>query len=107
MHIQFQLCGLCILCLLIVFYKSHRNLPLYKEKLFYAVICLITISLLGDIASLFAIKYRFRLTPVIVKAVCKTYISLLVWGVWSALVYILADLMPQKNIKKLLFGCFW
>ena len=50
MHIQFQLCGLCILILLIIFYKSHTNLPLYKEKLFSAVIRVITISLLADIA---------------------------------------------------------
>ena len=71
MHIQFQLCGLCILILLIIFYKSHTNLPLYKEKLFSAVIRVITISLLADIASLFAIKYRFHLTPTIVHGVCK------------------------------------
>lgn len=104
MHIQFQLCGLCILILLIIFYKSHANLPLYKEKLFSAVIRVITISLLADIASLFAIKYRFRFTPTIVHGVCKLYIALLVWGVWSALVYILADMMPQPKHKK--FG-FW
>ena len=47
MHIQFQLCGLCILSLLIVFYKSHKNLMLYKEKLFFFVLCMITVSIMG------------------------------------------------------------
>lgn len=49
MNIQFQLCGLCILFLLILFYKSHMTLQLYKEKVFYAVLCIITISLIGDV----------------------------------------------------------
>ena len=30
MNIQFQICGLCILFLLIIFYKSHKTLKLYK-----------------------------------------------------------------------------
>ena len=38
MNIQFQICGLCILFLLIIFYKSHKNLELYKEKVFYSVL---------------------------------------------------------------------
>ncbi len=101
MHIQFQLCGLCILGLLIVFYKSHKNLKLYKEKLFFFVLCMITVSLIGDVASLFAIRYQLWLTPWFVKAVCKTYLVCLVCGSWSTLIYILADLLPQNKHKKI------
>ena len=101
MHIQFQLCGLCILGLLIVFYKSHKNLMLYKEKLFFFVLCMITVSLMGDVLSLFAIKYRSWLTPWFVKAVCKTYLVCLICGSWSTLIYILADLLPQNKHKKI------
>lgn len=99
MHIQFQLCGLCILGLLIVFYKSHKNLRLYKEKLFFFVLCMITVSLMGDVLSLFAIKYRSWLTPWFVNAVCKTYLVCLVCGSWSTLIYILADFLPQNKHK--------
>lgn len=101
MHIQFQLCGLCILGLLIVFYKSHKNLRLYKEKLFFFVLCMITVSLMGDVLSLFAIKYRSWLTPWFVKAVCKTYLVCLICGSWSTLIYILADFLPQNKHKKI------
>ena len=101
MHIQFQLCGLCILGLLIVFYKSHKNLKLYKEKLFFFVLCMITVSLIGDVASLFAIRYQLWLTPWFVKAVYKTYLVCLVCGSWSTLIYILADLLPQNKHKKI------
>lgn len=101
MHIQFQLCGLCILGLLIVFYKSHKNLKLYKEKLFFFVLCMITVSLIGDVASLFAIRYQLWLTPWFVKAVCKTYLVCLFCGSWSTLIYILADLLPQNKHKKI------
>ena len=101
MHIQFQLCGLCILGLVIVFYKSHKNLKLYKEKLFFFVLCMITVSLIGDVSSLFAIKYISLLTPWFVKAVCKIYLVCLVCGSWSALIYILADLLPQNKHKKI------
>ena len=101
MHIQFQLCGLCILGLLIVFYKSHKNLRLYKEKLFFFVLCMITVSPMGDVLSLFAIKYRSWLTPWFVKAVCKTYLVCLICGSWSTLIYILADFLPQNKHKKI------
>ena len=101
MHIQFQLCGLCILGLLIVFYISHKNLRLYKEKLFFFVLCMITVSLMGDVLSLFAIKYRSWLTPWFVKAVCKTYLVCLICGSWSTLIYILADFLPQNKHKKI------
>lgn len=47
MNIQFQICGLSILFLLILFYKSHKTLQLYKERVFYAVLRIITVSLMG------------------------------------------------------------
>ena len=60
-NIQFQLCGLLILILLIIFYKSHRTLQLYKEKVFYIAMCIITISLVMGILSLIFIYYRASL----------------------------------------------
>ena len=96
MNIQFQLCGLCILFLLIIFYKSHGTLQLYKEKVFYAVLCIITASLTGDILSLVAIEYRELLTPLLVKLICKTYVISLIWGSCSALIYVISDLLSGQ-----------
>lgn len=97
MNIQFQICGLTILILLFIFYKSHKTLKLYKEKVFYEVLCTIIISLLLDIASLFFIKYRSIIPIVLVKFICKSYIVSLLWGVKSALNYVLTDLFQQKK----------
>lgn len=97
MNIQFQICGLTILILLFIFYKSNKTLKLYKEKVFYEVLCTIIISLLLDIASLFFIKYRSIIPIVLVKFICKSYIVSLVWGVKSALNYVLTDLFQHKK----------
>ena len=101
MNIQFQICGLCILILLIIFYKSHMTLQLYKEKVFYAVLCIITISLTGDILSLVAIQYGHILPSLLVNFICKTYIITLIWGAWSALIYVITDLVSEKKHRKI------
>lgn len=97
MNIQVQLCGLSILVLLLIFYKSHNTLRLYKERVFYAVLCIITVSLSGDILSLIAIYFRNRLPSPLVTFVCKSYIITLIWGTWSALVYVLTDMVSEKQ----------
>ena len=100
MNIQFQICGLSILFLLIIFYKSHRTLQLYKEKVFFAVLCIITVSLLGDVLSLVAIHYRPCIPSILVEGVCKGYIVSLIWGAWSALIYVVTDILSEKEHLK-------
>lgn len=97
MNIQFQICGLAILFLLIIFYKSHKTLQLYKEKVFFVVLCLVTLSLTGDVLSLVAINFRQALPPLLVVLVCKSYVVALVWSAWSSLVYVCTDLMDEKK----------
>lgn len=95
MNIQFQLCGLCILLLLITFYKSHTTLQLYKEAVFSIVLCIITFSLTADVLSLVAIRYKTVLPGFFVDFVCKTYVISLVWGCWSALIYVITDMVSE------------
>ena len=97
MNIQVQICGLCILFLLILFYKSHETLRLYKEKLFFRVVCIITTSLFADVLSLVAIHYKEVLPSLLVNGICKFYLITLLWGVWSALVYVVSDLMKESR----------
>ena len=96
-NIQFQLCGLLILILLIIFYKSHRTLQLYKEKVFYIAMCIITISLVMGILSLIFIYYRASLPGFWVDMVCKSYIITLIWAACIALMYVVQ--MPVSIIK--------
>lgn len=100
MNIQIQLCGLFILVLLFIFYKSNRTLQLYKEKIFYQTMCLITISLCLDILSLVAIHFRQYLPELLVRFTCKAYIVSLIWGTWSALIYVFTDLYTEQKHKK-------
>ena len=101
MNIQFQLCGLSILILLIIFYNSHKTLHLYKERVFNAVLWIITISLSEDILSLVAIDYRDVLPVFLVELICKLYLCSLVLGAWSALVYVFTDVRSEKEHVRL------
>lgn len=101
MNIQLQICGLIVLFLLIIFYKSHSTLNLYKEKVFFAVLCIITVSLMGDVLSLVAIHYRQDIPSILVQGICKGYIISLVWGAWSALIYVITDLLTEREHRNL------
>ncbi len=105
MNIQMQLCGLLILLLLHIFYRSSKNLQLYTERIFYYTMCVATVSLCLDMLSLVVIRYRQQLPMVLVNGVCKVYIISLVWVTMSALKYVLTDLfseMLHKNKAKIL-----
>lgn len=99
MNIQIQLCGLVILILLHVFYKSNKSLQLYTERVFYDTMCIATISLLLDICSIIAIVFREALPMFLVNSVCKIYIISLVWLTMSAFRYVLTDLYSEMVHK--------
>ena len=101
MNIQIQLCGLCILVLLIIFLNSHRTLRLYKEKVFYFVLYTITTSLVLDMLSLIFIHFRHILPLYLVNFICKSYIITLIWGTCSALVYVITDLVSEVRHRRL------
>ena len=101
MNIQIQACGLFILILLLIFYKSHKTLKLYKEKVFYRVLCIIMISLSLDILSIVVIYYRQILLELFVKLTCKAYVVSLIWGAYSSFIYVFSDLLPEKKHRKL------
>ena len=97
MNIQIQLCGLFMLALLFIFYKSTKTLHLYKEKIFYRAMCIIIISLCLDILSLVSIFYRTHFPRLFVNFVCKAYLVTLIWGALTALIYSSADLFTRKK----------
>lgn len=101
MNIQIQLCGLCILVLLIIFLNSHRTLRLYKEKVFYLVLYTITSSLVLDMLSLIFIHFRYVLPLHLVNFICKSYIITLIWGTCSALIYVITDLVSEARHLRL------
>lgn len=105
MNIQVQLCGLVMLILLHIFYKSNKSLRLHTEKVFYSTMCVATVSLSLDICSIIVIAFRHNLPMILVNSVCKIYIASLVWLTMSAFKYVLTDLfseMVHKSKTKIL-----
>ena len=100
MNIQVQVCGLLVLLLLYVFYKSSKSLRLYSEKVFNIYLTVAIISLTMDILSIVAIEYRDKMSIWMVHGVCKGYIVSLIWLTMFALSYVLADLYSEQMHKK-------
>lgn len=106
MNIQIQLCGMLILVLLYIFYKSNKTLQLYTERVFHRTMCVAIISLFLDILSIVMIVNRQKIPLFFVNAICKFYIITLVWMTMMALDYVLTDLYSEtvhKRITKKIF----
>ena len=78
MNVKIQICGLLILTLLFIFYKSHKTLQLYKERVFCCVFTIVGISLSLDVLSLVALHHRELISELLLLFICKTYIVFLI-----------------------------
>jgi len=99
LNIQLQVCGLLMLLLLLIFYKSHKTLKLYTENVFFRTMFITFLTVTFDTLSVVGIYYSDSLPLVLVKAVCKTYLALLVWSAWGTLTYILLE-FSSKEIQR-------
>ncbi|MBO5178585.1 MAG: EAL domain-containing protein [Lachnospiraceae bacterium] len=102
MNIQMQICGMIILVVLAVFYKSNRTLKLYSEGIFFWVMIVATTSLSLDILSLIAIEYRQMLPLILVHLICKTYIISLIWVGMSGTFYVLTEVLSKTKHQLLI-----
>ena len=99
MNIQVQICGMVILIVLAVFYKSNKTLGLYAESIFFRVMIFAMVSLSLDILSLVVIEYRQSLPILLVNFVCKTYIISLIWVGMMGTIYVLTDILSERKHK--------
>ena len=104
MNIQMQICGMIILIVLAVFYKSNKTLRLYSESIFFKVMLFALASLSLDILSLVVIEYRNTLPLLLVNLVCKTYIISLIWVGMLGTIYVLTDILPEAKHRKVILG---
>lgn len=105
MNIKMQICGMIILIVLLVFYRSNRTLRLYSEKVFMRAMMVAMASLSLDILSLIAIDYRHALSAMLVDFVCKTYVISLIWVGMAGTIYVLTDVLneeKQRNVNTIL-----
>ena len=101
MNIQMQICGMIILIVLTVFYKSNRTLKLHTEKFFMRAMMVAITSLSLDIMSLVFIEYRQILPITLVEFVCKTYIISLIWVGMAGTIYVLTDALAEDKLRRI------
>ena len=101
MNIQVQICGLVVVVLLYVFYLSQRTLKLFRERLFINVMRSAIMALCFDILSIVGIHYRDALPTVLVHLLCKAYLLAILASNFSALFYLLPDIMERDPLHKL------
>lgn len=100
MNVECQFCGLVICILLWVLYSTKKQLNLYGAQLFKNMLLFATFLLSMDIASIICITYQNNLPDLFVIGVCKTYIVLLVFEVCTALLYLLYDVLGERNHRR-------
>ncbi len=100
MNISIQVYGLLVLILLYVFYKSHKTLGLYTEKVFCMAMYFTVISLSLDTLSVIFIHFMDYLPLTLVRIVCRLYVISLVWEAIFALGYVLTDVFPEKKHRR-------
>ncbi len=106
MNIQMQICGMIILIVLAVFYKSNKTLQLYTESIFFRVMIFAMVSLSLDILSLVLIEYRASLPEFLVLFVCKTYIISLIWVGMMGTIYVLTEIFPEEKHRSVIKKMF-
>ncbi|MGN0507073.1 MAG: EAL domain-containing protein [Lachnospiraceae bacterium] len=107
MNIQLQACGMLMLLLLYIFYRSHKKLGLYTEKIFCRTVQLTLLNLALDILSVILIASRDVLPTVLVNSECKLYIASLIWVSMSARCYVLIDALPRERHQRMMKKAVW
>lgn len=92
MNIQMQMGGVCILMLLLYFYKRQGTLGLYLGRIFLRTVYITLVCLVLDILSIVLIVWQDVAPLWLVKAECKTYLVSLVATGYMALIYANADI---------------
>lgn len=92
MNIQMQTGGVCILLLLLYFYKRQGTPGLYLGRIFLRTVYITLVCLVLDILSIVLIVSQDAVPLWLVKAECKTYLVSLVATGYMALIYANADI---------------
>ena len=102
MNIEFQVCGLILTTLLLVFYTSHKKLGLYSEQVFFRMLLMSMLLLVLDIASVIAIACMNVWPMSLVYFICKAYVASIVLISGSVLSYLVVDVLQETRHRKFL-----
>ncbi len=105
-NIQFQVCGLVIILVLMILYVRKAILWFNTQRMFRNMFCSLFLCLSFDILSLLAIYGKTDLPGSFVTAVCKIYLATLVCVALSGFLYVYVDL--EKRQHRMVKGiCFY
>nr|MCR5311860.1 hypothetical protein [Lachnospiraceae bacterium] len=77
-NLQFQFAGFILMLLVAGMCLAQRRLNFAAERAFIKLLLAVTVSILFDILSIFAINYRDTIGPVACEIVCKSYLFTIV-----------------------------
>ncbi|MDD6156104.1 MAG: hypothetical protein PUB52_03735, partial [Lachnospiraceae bacterium] len=100
MYIQTQLCSLAIMAFLVFFFKRHKRVGLFSERVFWITLLVTIVSVSLDFLSLVVISKIGSIPQFLVDLVCKLYLCSLVCVGFSALCYAATDLFPLRQYMK-------
>ncbi len=101
MNIISQICGLSVLCVLLIGYFHQKRIGLHSERVFFFVLMTSFLCVLLDMFSLIAIYHREYMPLLLLKFICKSYIVSLVLVGFAALCYIINDIYDEKKFHKM------
>lgn len=104
MHIQNQFCSMAIMIILLYLFLRQKRIGLYTEWVFLRTLTVTMISVTLDISSIIAINYRDSITPLLLDAICKSYLVSIVWVGAMALDYVITDLCSEQKYRRILRG---
>lgn len=100
MNIQMQMGGVCILLLLLYFYKRQKTIGLFTGKIFLRALYVTLTCLVLDIVSIVLIVNQDKVPLWLVEAECKTYLVSLIATGFMALIYANADIRHLARVDK-------
>lgn len=99
-NIQFQLCGLIMVFMVMYFYFSNKTLKLSSEKAYSYLLLTVAICLSLDILSVVVLNHKEKLPTLLTDAIAKAYTLSICIVAFSTRVYVCASIYGKKLSRK-------
>lgn len=104
-NIQFQICGLLLVFMIIVILLRQKSLHLKNERIFVVMTFTIFLCLLLDLSSIIAINYMDYMPQIITDIICKAYLFSIMCVAHVLHIYTLTNIFKSdsKKIKQKIY----
>jgi len=99
MDIQFQICSLIIVSMILVIYGTHKRLMLRSERVFYRALFLTTVMLFLDILTISTVSHIADVPAWLPRILCKAFESVLILCSGTVLIYMMADVLSKEKYR--------